>query len=103
MMDIFKNNNREVVFYGTSKDVYGQTQFQFIDSIPRYRANMRTVGYVACVGKQTFDNVYAISNSDELREAWRELCHRSFRGPEGTVVFGDFLDYLVSNDEGRKF
>ena len=102
-MDIFKNNNREVVFYGTSKDIYGQTLFRFIDSIPRYRANMRTVGYVACVSKQTFDNVYAISNSAELREAWRELCHKSFRGPEDTIIFGDFLDYLVSNDEGKKF
>ena len=103
MMDIFKNNNREVVFYGTMKDVYGQTRFQYLDSIERYRANMRTVRYVACVAKQTFNNVYAISNSLELREAWRELCHRSFRGPEDTVVFGDFLDHLVSIDEGRKF
>lgn len=103
MMDIFKNNNREVVFYGTMKDAYGQTRFQYLDRIERYLANMRTVGYVVCVSKQTFDNVYAISNSLELREAWRELCHRSFRGPEDTVVFGDFLDYLVSIDEGRKF
>ena len=103
MMDIFKNNNREVVFYGTMKDVYGQTRFQYLDSIERYRASMHTVEYVACVAKQTFNNVYAISNSLELREAWRELCHKSFRGPEDTVVFGGFLDYLVSIDEGRKF
>ena len=103
MNDIYRENNREVIFYGIRKDVYGQSRFTFIEVLPSYRANKRTVGYVASIAKQRFPVVYAISNSEELKMAWHDLARHSHRGAEDSVVFEDFLEYLVRIGEGMKF